>query len=146
MSNTLERLVAPGIRLMQVARLPMKFAIISAAFMVPLCVAVYGVVSYSKSNIEFAQQEQLGSAFLPSMNKLMASLSARRAGGSSATAAGADALDQARALNDSQDNALSIDQELLRLQAGWKGENLEDVAAQALTLYGLISDNSKLTL
>ncbi|WP_198683110.1 methyl-accepting chemotaxis protein [Peristeroidobacter agariperforans] len=147
MSSTLDRLLAPGIRLMQVARLPVKFAIISAAFMVPLCVAVYGVVSYSQSNIEFAQQEQLGSAFLPSMNDFMASLSARRAGGGgSATAAGADALDQARALNSSQDNALTIDQELLRLQASWKGENVEDIAAQALALYGLISDNSKLTL
>lgn len=147
MSSTLDRLLAPGIRLMQVARLPVKFAIISAAFMVPLCVAVYGVVGYSQSNIEFAQQEQLGSAYLPSMNKFMASLSARRAGsGSSATAAGASALDQARALNDSQDNALAIDQPLLRLQASWKGENVEDIAAQALTLYGLISDSSKLTL
>ncbi|GFE80985.1 methyl-accepting chemotaxis protein [Steroidobacter agaridevorans] len=144
MSSTLDRLLAPGIRLMQVARLPVKFAIISAAFMVPLCVAVYGVVSYSKSNIEFAQQEQLGSAFLPSMNKFMASLSARRAGGGSG--AGADALEQARALNVSQDNVLDIDQDLLSLQASWKGENVEAVAEQALTLYGLISDNSKLTL
>lgn len=45
MPNTLERIVAPGIRLMQGVRLPAKFAIISMAFMVPLCVAVYGVVS-----------------------------------------------------------------------------------------------------
>ena len=44
---------------MQVVRLPVKFAIISAAFMVPLCVAVYGVVSYAMSNIEFAEQERL---------------------------------------------------------------------------------------
>ena len=146
MSSTLDRLLAPGIRLMQVARLPVKFAIISAAFMVPLCVAVYGVVSYAQSNIEFARQEQLGAAYAASMNKFMASVSARRAGGGSATAAGADALDQARALNASQGNALGLDQELLRLQASWKGENAEDIAAQALTLYGLISDNSKLTL
>ncbi|HEY5756611.1 MAG TPA: methyl-accepting chemotaxis protein [Steroidobacter sp.] len=147
MSSTLDRFLAPGIRVMQVARLPIKFAIISAAFIVPLCVAVYGVVSYSKSNIEFAQQEQLGTAFLKSMNKFTASLSARRAGGgNSATTAGADALDQARALNQSQDNALAIDQELRRLQSGWQGEALEDVAAQTLSLYGSISDNSKLTL
>lgn len=146
MPSTLDRFLSPGIRLMQVARLPVKFAIISTAFMVPLCVAVYGVVSYSKSNIEFAQQEQLGTAFSPSMNKFMASLSARRAGGGSAATAGADALDQARALNESQGKALGIDQELRRLQSGWQGEAVEDVAAQALSLYGLISDNSKLTL
>jgi len=46
---------------MQVARLPIKFAIISAAFIIPLCVAVYGVVSYSKSNIELAQALTHGS-------------------------------------------------------------------------------------
>jgi methyl-accepting chemotaxis protein len=147
MPSTLDRFLSPGIRVMQVARLPIKFAIISAAFMVPLCVAVYGVVSYAKSNIEFAQQEQLGTAFLKSMNQFTASLSARRAGGGSgATKAGADALDQARALNQSHDNALAIDQELRRLQSAWQGEALEDVAAQTLSLYGLISDNSKLTL
>ncbi|HWK48382.1 MAG TPA: methyl-accepting chemotaxis protein, partial [Steroidobacter sp.] len=56
MSSTLDRLLAPGIRLMQVARLPIKFAIISVAFIVPLCVAVYGLVDYSQSSIEFAQQ------------------------------------------------------------------------------------------
>ncbi|MFC4310684.1 methyl-accepting chemotaxis protein [Steroidobacter flavus] len=147
MSSTLDRFLSPGIQLMQVARLSIKFAIISTAFMVPLCVAVYGVVSYSKSNIEFAQQEELGTAFLPSMNKFMDSLSARRAGGgSSATGAGSDALDQATVVNQSQDNALAIDQELRRLQASWKSDAIEDTAAQALSLYGLISDNSKLTL
>ncbi|WP_161966001.1 methyl-accepting chemotaxis protein [Steroidobacter cummioxidans] len=56
MSSTLDRLLAPGIRLMQVARLPIKFAIISVAFIVPLCVAVYGLVGYSQSTIELAQQ------------------------------------------------------------------------------------------
>jgi len=40
---------------MQVARLPVKFAIIAAAFMVPLCVAVFGMLSYSESNIELAR-------------------------------------------------------------------------------------------
>jgi methyl-accepting chemotaxis protein len=132
---------------MQVARLPIKFAIISAAFMVPLCVAVYGVVSYATSNIEFAQAEQLGTAYVKPMNELMAALSDRRAGaGVSATSEGSEALDKARALNDSQANALTIDQELSALQGSWTGNDLDDIAAQALSLYGLISDNSKLTL
>lgn len=132
---------------MQVARLPIKFAIISAAFMVPLCVAVYGVVSYSKSNIEFAQSEQLGTAYLKPMNKVMAALSARRAGtGASATHDGTEALSQARALNELQGNALAIDKELHALQGSWSGGDLDDIAAQSLSLYGLISDNSKLTL
>ena len=130
---------------MQVARLPIKFAIISTAFMVPLCVAVYGVVSYSKSNIEFAQQEQMGTAYLASMNEFMAALSARRAGGD-AVAHGSEALDKARELNESQGDVLAIEEELRALRSGWGGSDIDDVAAQALSLYGLISDNSKLTL
>jgi methyl-accepting chemotaxis protein len=147
MSSTLDRLLAPGTRLMQVARLPIKFAIISAAFIVPLCVAVYGIVSYSKSNIDFAQSEQLGTAHLHSMNDLMAALAARRAGdGTSAVDNGTEALDKARALNASQTNALAIDKALDALRSSWTGGDLDDIAAQALSLYGLISDNSKLTL
>ena len=51
--SPLESLLAPGLRLMQVVRLPVKFAIIAAALLVPLCVAVYGVVGYSEANIAF---------------------------------------------------------------------------------------------
>ncbi|HEY0681559.1 MAG TPA: methyl-accepting chemotaxis protein [Steroidobacter sp.] len=145
MSSTLDRLLAPGIRLMQVARLPIKFAIISTAFMVPLCVAVYGVVSYSKSNIEFAQQERLGTAYLAPMNEFMAALAARRAG-DNAVSDGSEALDDALTLNESQGNALAIEEELRALRSSWGGSDLDDVTAQALSLYGLISDNSKLTL
>ncbi|MDY6944813.1 MAG: methyl-accepting chemotaxis protein [Pseudomonadota bacterium] len=147
MSSSLDRFLAPGNRLMQVARLPIKFAIISAAFMVPLCVAVYGVMSYSKSNIEFAQLEQLGTAYLQPMNQVMAALSARRAGaGASATSDGAEALRRARALNESQHDALAIDKQLGALQSSWSGSDLDDLTVQVLSLYGLISDNSKLTL
>ncbi len=130
---------------MQVVRLPVKFAIISTAFMVPLCVAVYGVVSYALSNIEFAEQERLGTAYLKSMNEFMAALSARHAGASS-KGDGGRALEEARALNESQGNALSIESQLRTLRESWNGENIDDIAAQALSLYGLISDNSKLTL
>jgi hypothetical protein len=122
MPNTLERIVGPGIRLMQVVRLPVKFAIISTAFMVPLCVAVYGVVSYAMSNIEFAEQERLGSAYAQPLNELMAAISERRADlGASATAHGERALEQAEALNKSQGNVLAIEQELRALNRGWSG-------------------------
>lgn len=129
---------------MQVVRLPIKFAIISTAFMVPLCVAVYGVVSYAMSNIEFAQAEQQGTAYLQSMNRFMAALGARRADGHAAD--GGRALDDAGKLNESQGNTLAIDQQLSALRRSWDGNDLDDIAAQALSLYGLISDNSKLTL
>src|SRR5690349_8373505 len=143
MSNTLERIIAPGIRLMQVVRLPAKFAIISTAFMVPLCVAVYGVVSYAMSNIEFAQDERLGSAYVQPLNELMAAVAHRRAG---ATAEGGKALESVQALNASQGNVLAIDAELRSLTESWRGGIIDDVVTQALALYGLISDNSKLTL
>lgn len=145
MSNTLERLVAPGIRLMQVVRLPAKFAIISAAFMVPLCVAVYGVVSYAMSNIEFAQEEQAGSAYVAPLNQLMAAVSERRAG-ASALAKGDQALEAARTLNESQGNSLAINEELRALKQSWGGDDVDAIVSQGLALYGLISDNSKLTL
>ena len=45
--STLDSLLAPGLRLMQAVRLPVKFTIVAAALLVPLCVAVYGVVDYA---------------------------------------------------------------------------------------------------
>ena len=147
MPNTLERIVAPGIRLMQVVRLPVKFAIISTAFMVPLCVAVYGVVSYAMINIEFAEQEQLGSAYVRPLNELMTAIAERRADlGADATANGDKALKDTLALNDTQGNSLAIAPELRALKQSWNGNNVDDVVTQTLVLYGLISDNSKLTL
>src|SRR5690349_4461125 len=106
MSDTVERLIAPGTRLMQVLNLRLKFALISAAFMVPLCVAVYGVVSYAMSNIEFAQEERAGSAYLATLNQFMAALSERRVdSGASVTDRGVRALDAAKKLNQSQQNS-----------------------------------------
>lgn len=147
MPNTLERIVAPGIRLMQVARLPVKFAIISTAFMVPLCVAVYGVVSYAMSNIEFAQQERLGAAYVRPLNALMTAIAERRADpGGSAGTSGERALEATQALNDSQQDDLAIQRELRALKQSWNGNDVDEIVAEALALYGLISDNSKLTL
>ena len=74
MAIVFETLIRPGIRLMQNLRLPAKFAIISAAFLVPLAVAVYGVLSYAKANIEFSAAEQTGSAYIAPMNDLLHSL------------------------------------------------------------------------
>ena len=53
--SPLETLLAPGLRLMQAVRLPVKFAIVSAALLVPLCVAVYGVVDYAQRNVAFTR-------------------------------------------------------------------------------------------
>ena len=40
-------LLRPGIRLMQLMKLPAKFALISAAFMLPMGIAVYSVIGYA---------------------------------------------------------------------------------------------------
>lgn len=130
---------------MQGARLPIKFAIIGAAFMAPLCVAVYGVASYSRSNIELARSEQLGTAYLKPMNQAMTALSTRRAG-RGAIGDGAEALRKVEALNRSQANTLALDDALRALQDSWSDDDLDDIAAQTLSLYGAVGDNSGLTL
>ncbi len=45
-----EAIIGPGIRLMQNLRLPAKFALISLAFMVPLGVAIYGMIFPGRRN------------------------------------------------------------------------------------------------
>src|SRR5262245_14111064 len=82
-----ESLVSPCEQLMQRLRLALKFAIISTAFLIPLAVAVYGVVSYADDNIEFARQEQLGVAYVEPLNDLLAAMNQARGGGSELDAA-----------------------------------------------------------
>ena len=45
MKGLIERCIGPGVRLMQNLRLSVKFAIVSAAFLAPLCVAVHATFS-----------------------------------------------------------------------------------------------------
>lgn len=69
--SPLEALLAPGLRLMQAVRLPVKFTIVAAALLVPLCVAVYGVVDYAESNIAFRRDERLGVAYVAPLSALL---------------------------------------------------------------------------
>jgi methyl-accepting chemotaxis protein len=149
MISSVERAVGPGIRLMQVLRLPVKFAIISTAFMVPLAVTLLGVLGYAASNIEFARDERLGAAFVAPMNELMRAIAQRRGGADpqSAAAAGDRALQAIEALNAQQQDALDIATDLERLKSSWRDASAIDATvAAALSLYSRISDNSKLTL
>lgn len=86
MNRAMESLCGPGIRVMQAVRLPVKFAIISLAFLVPLAVAVYGVLGYADGNIDFAQDERLGTAHIVPLNQLMMAVAQRRAGDPTAAA------------------------------------------------------------
>jgi methyl-accepting chemotaxis protein len=140
MSRLLDRAIAPGIRLMQSLRLPVKFAIISLGFTVPLGVAVYGVYSYAQSNIAFADSERLGTAYIAPLNRFMANVAR---GNSSEVLRALDAVER---LNTQQGDALAIAGQLRTLHTATVRSELEPAIAQSLTLYSLISDNSKLTL
>jgi len=128
-----ESLLRPGLRIMQAVRLPVKFGIVCAALLVPLCVAIYGVLSYARSNIEFARDESLGVAYVVPLNELLQQVMTPGATGAP------HALDALEQLTASQGDALDVAATIKALAAG------ADVA-QTLALFTRVSDNSKLTL
>ncbi len=134
MSSVFEAAIRPGIGMMQNLRLPAKFALITLAFLVPLGIAIYGVVGYSSSNIAFAEAEQLGSAWIAPLNDVLESqLQSQRA--EAEIAALGD-------LNRTQARALEIDTALEQVRSA----NAQDAPAATVLLYSVVSDNSKLTL
>jgi hypothetical protein len=128
-----ESLLRPGLRIMQAVRLPVKFGIVCAALLVPLCVAIYGVLAYAQSNISFARAERLGVAYVAPLNDLLHEIIEP---GVSGTPHARDALEQLAA---SQSDALEVAATIEQLSAGVQ-------AAQVITLFTQVSDNSKLTL
>jgi len=131
-------LLRPGVHLMQFLRLPAKFAIISAAFLVPLVVAVYGVWTYANDSIAFAQAEQLGNAYVQPMNELLRSLAHQ---GTPAVA-----MERVAGINTQQQQALALDEDLTALEAAAREGRTPEATRLSVKLYSLISDNSKLTL
>jgi methyl-accepting chemotaxis protein len=149
MTALFETLIRPGLRLMQAFRLPTKFALISAAFLVPLGVATYGVISYANDNIEFAEQERFGVTYLSALNDWTRTVA--RSYGDVASSASADApIAKIKQLNAAQGGALQIDSGLHDAIEAWGKANRQGSAKEAsaplLTLYAQVSDNSKLTL
>jgi methyl-accepting chemotaxis protein len=132
-SVLVESLLRPGLRIMQAVRLPVKFGIVCAALLVPLCVAIYGVLAYAQSNISFARAERLGVAYVAPLNDLLHEVIEP---GVSGTPHARDALEQLAA---SQSDALEVAATIEQLSAGVQ-------AAQVITLFTQVSDNSKLTL
>ena len=118
---------------MQAVRLPVKFGIVCAALLVPLCVAIYGVLAYAQSNISFARAERLGVAYVAPLNDLLHEIIEP---GVSGTPHARDALEQLAA---SQSDPLEVAATIEQLSAGVQ-------AAQVITLFTQVSDNSKLTL
>jgi methyl-accepting chemotaxis protein len=128
-----ESLLRPGLRIMQAVRLPVKFGIVCAALLVPLCVAIYGVISYAQGNITFGHDERLGVAYVAPLNELLQQLMEP---GATGTPQALDALEQLAA---SQSDALDVAATIKALSAGAQ-------AAQIVALFTQVSDNSKLTL
>ena len=133
MNVFVESLLRPGLRIMQAVRLPVKFGIVCGALLVPLCVAIYGVLAYAQDNIEFARDERLGVAYVAPLNELLQQVTAP------GTTARPHALDALERLAASQSDALDVATQLQALSA-------EASAAEILALFTQISDNSKLTL
>jgi methyl-accepting chemotaxis protein len=128
-----ESLLRPGLRIMQAVRLPVKFGIVCAALLVPLCVAIYGVIAYAQDNVSFARDERLGVAYVAPLNEL---LQQRTAPGATASPHALDALEQLAA---SQGDALDV-------AATIEALSTDAQAAQIVALFTQVSDNSKLTL
>jgi methyl-accepting chemotaxis protein len=131
--STLESLLAPGLRLMQAVRLPVKFTIVAAALLIPLCVAVYGVVDYAESNIAFGRDERLGVAYVAPLSALLQEVTQSPEPGATRTF---EALER---LTTSQEDALQVAAAIAELRA-------QPAASQILALFTQVSDNSKLTL
>ena len=131
--STLDSLLAPGLRLMQAVRLPVKFTIVAAALLVPLCVAVYGVVDYAESNIAFGRDERLGVAYVAPLTALLQEATESPEAGATRT------FEALESLTADQGDALQVAAAIGALRA-------RPAASQILALFTQVSDNSKLTL
>jgi methyl-accepting chemotaxis protein len=128
--SPLESLLAPGLRLMQAVRLPVKFTIVSAALLIPLCVAVFGVVDYAEGNIAFGRDERLGVAYVAPLTELLQQVTQSRP---------LRALDALENLAANQGDVLQVAGKIAELRA-------QPDVPQVLALFTEVSDNSKLTL
>jgi methyl-accepting chemotaxis protein len=131
--STLDSLLAPGLRLMQAVRLPVKFTIVAAALLVPLCVSVYGVVDYAESNIAFGRDERLGVAYVAPLSALLQEAT------ESPEAGATRAFEALERLTADQRDALQVAAAIGALRP-------RPAASQILALFTQVSDNSKLTL
>ena len=158
----LETLLRPGVRAMQVTRLPLKFAIISAAFLVPLGVAVYAMWSYAGDNIQFAYLERVGVHYTDSLNALArANLDLHVARATKADSGTTQSITQRgdTALSEldervSRDRAdLDLREDFARYSKAWSAAKADSSSAAStaalqalLELYSNVSDKSNLTL
>lgn len=139
MLPTIEKLLQPGIHLMQQLRLKAKFALISMAFMLPMGVTLYAVVDYANVGIDFATSELEGSRYLQVMNQLMPEVLAARDHGRSVGASDLAALRQLPG----GDDALKLKSDIEALS---QSADAQQAMTKLLTLYANVGDNSNLIL
>jgi methyl-accepting chemotaxis protein len=139
----------PGIRLMQLLRLPAKFALISTAFMLPMGIAVYSVIGYATDTIGFAEKEAVGTHYMRALNDLLAA-SASSQLDSGTTARIDQGMAELSKLIESNGDELQIGANFRSMQGRWNQsrstENLSTLADDLLAIVSLVGDHSNITL
>jgi methyl-accepting chemotaxis protein len=139
----------PGIRLMQLLRLPAKFALISAAFLLPMGVAIYSVIGYATDTIGFAEKEEIGTHYMRSLNDLLAATASSQL--DSGTAARIDqGMSDLAKLIESDGDALQIGANFRSMQGRWNQgrtiEHLSMLGDDLLAIVSLVGDHSNIVL
>jgi methyl-accepting chemotaxis protein len=139
----------PGIRLMQLLNLPSKFALISAAFMVPLGIAVYSVVGYATDAIQFARMEERGTHYMRTLNKLLEAASAERVDPATASKIDQGLAELAKLIEEDKDQ-LQIGPNFRSAQSRWNEarntEHLSMLGEDLIGIVALVGDHSNLVL
>ncbi len=142
MFRILERISQPGIRAMQQLRLPAKFMLISAAFLVPLGITLTAVVNYANDGINFASSERTGIVYLKTMNAaLLPALVARSANQNTHDNSSNIAVLQTQ---------MTADKDALQLTASLQNlkntDSNQQFINELMELYATVGDNSNLIL
>jgi len=142
-------LLRPGIRLMQLLKLPAKFALISAAFMLPLGIAVYSVIQYATDSINFTRMEERGTHYMRTLNALLDAASAERADAATASRIDQELLALSKLMEEDRDQ-LQIGPNVRSMQARWNEsrdtEHLAMLGEDLIGIVSLVGDHSNLVL
>jgi hypothetical protein len=110
-----------------------KFMIVAAALLLPMCVVIYSLAGYAQDDIAFGRTEQLGVAYVAPLSALLQELA------KSPTSPARRELDELQRLTTSHDDALQVAPQIAAMRA-------QPTRAQVLALFARISTNSKLTI
>lgn len=151
MAPLFELVMAPGIRMMQLVRVPLKATILSCLFFIPLSVIAYGLLEQISASTGFAAAERLGVTFVEPLNRFTRATSKVRTDSVTARRDGDQALSDLKRLNQKQGDALHAAKAIESIEAAWQSSmssqtEISDLLSETLQLYSLIADRSQLTL